>query len=61
MHADDRGITRSAFSVGETACRLGVGKSSVWALIANGAIRRVKIGGRTVVPATEIERILAGQ
>jgi excisionase family DNA binding protein len=60
MQVDNETVTRAAFSIGESARKLGVGKSSVWALIAKGSIRRVKLGGRTVIPASEIERILAG-
>jgi hypothetical protein len=42
------------------ACRaIGVSRSHLYALEAKGLVRLVRIGGRTVVPETEIDRLLA--
>ena len=50
--------TKLAFSVHETAAALGLSASSVWKWISLGQLRAVRIGGRTVIPADEIQRIL---
>lgn len=40
------------------ACRaLGVGRSTLYKLASAGKLRLVRIGGRTVVPGAEIERL----
>lgn len=47
-----------AFSVQEAAAALGLSASSIWKWISLGQLRAVRIGGRTVIPAAEIQRIL---
>ena len=47
-----------AFSVHEAAATLGLSASSIWKWISLGQVRAVRIGGRTVIPADEIQRIL---
>lgn len=40
------------------ACRaLGVGRSTIYKLASSGKLRLVRIGGRTVVPGAEIDRL----
>jgi excisionase family DNA binding protein len=48
------------FGVTEAAVALGLGKSTVWALIAAGRLQTVKIGRRTLVTRASIERIAGG-
>ncbi len=53
-------ITRpAAYSIPEAAAQLSVSRSHLYQLIDRGLIRRVKIGHRSVIPATEIDRLLA--
>jgi len=41
------------------ACRaMGISRSMLYRLAAEGKVRLVRIAGRTVVPETEIERIV---
>lgn len=47
-----------AVSVDEAARRLSVGRTLLYDLIRQGKVRAIKIGARTVVPVTEITRIL---
>ena len=43
------------------ACRtLGVGKSTLYTLIADGALTVRKIGRKTLIPAADLERFAAG-
>lgn len=64
----DRG-TRTRRSVGDAAkprarrindasATLGIGRSTLYKMAAAGKIRLVKIGNRTVVPESEIDRLL---
>lgn len=50
-----------AFHVSETCELLNVSRSTFRKLVDQGDIRTVRLGGRVLVPATEIDRILAGE
>lgn len=49
---------RLAFSVQEAAAALGLSASSVWKWISLGQLRVIKIGGRTLITAEELRRVL---
>ena len=56
-----RGLTnRLAWRVDELCESLGICASTFWKLVAAGKINTIKIGGRTLVTAVEVERLLAG-
>ena len=48
------------FGVTEAATALGLGRSTIWVLIAAGRLQTVKIGRRTLVTRASIERIAGG-
>lgn len=50
--------TRLAYPPLEAARQLGVSRTTLYRLIGDGEITPVKIRGRTVVPAAELERYL---
>lgn len=50
---------RAAYPIPEAAELLGISRSGLYALIDDGTLRRVKIGRRTLIPATEVDRLLA--
>jgi excisionase family DNA binding protein len=50
-----------ALSIDAAAASLGIARVSMRRRIADGTIRAVRIGGRLVVPLTELERLLAGE
>lgn len=47
-----------ALSVLEAARSLGIGRTTMYELLNDGAISSVKIGRRTLVPITELEKLL---
>lgn len=47
-----------ALPVKATCKRLGVCEATGWKFIRLGKIRVIRIGGRTLIPAAEVERIL---
>ena len=49
----------AAYSIPAAARELSVSRSHLYTLINDGQVRRVKIGGRAVIPASEIDRLLA--
>ena len=48
-----------AHRVTDAARLLGIGKTSIYALFKSGALRPIRIGGRTLVPASELHRLIA--
>jgi excisionase family DNA binding protein len=50
-----------AHSVDVAHRRLGIGKTTLYELIAAGRIRAVKVGARTLIPESELQRFLADE
>lgn len=48
-----------ALSPDETRAALGVGRTTMYNLIATGKLRAVRVNRRLIVPLSEIERFLA--
>lgn len=54
-------MERLAYSINETARSLSLGRTSVYAMIADGRLEAFKLGRRTLVKAESIRRLVAGQ
>ncbi|HOT81677.1 MAG TPA: helix-turn-helix domain-containing protein [Candidatus Defluviicoccus seviourii] len=59
---------KEAFSVGPKALSLsgaghalGIGRTSIWKLIAGGDLKSFKIGKRRLIAVSEIERFIASR
>ena len=48
-----------AYSITEVATSLGLSPSSIWKLISLSKLKAIRVGRRTVVPRSELDRILA--
>ena len=46
-----------AYGPEETAKLLGKGEATIWRWLRDGKIVAVKVGGRTLIPEKEIERL----
>jgi len=44
-------------SVSDAARLLGIGERSAWRLIARQELRSIRLGGRRMVPRTEVDRL----
>ena len=53
------GTTRTAFSVQETAEQLGVCPASVYRALKRGQLEAVTLGGRRLIPARSINKLLS--
>jgi excisionase family DNA binding protein len=57
----ESGHARLAFRVDDFCRAIGICRSNFYNLLKAGEIRTVVIGGRRLVPATEVERLLSSQ
>lgn len=46
------------YSIKDVAALLGLGRTTVYKLIGEGRLTRVKIGARTLVPAADVRALL---
>lgn len=49
---------RVAYPIPEAAALLGMSRSGIYQLIDRGELRRVKIGRRSLIPASELDRLI---
>lgn len=47
-------VPRLGYSLAEAELATGLSRSSLYRAIARGDLRREKVGGRTIIPATEL-------
>jgi excisionase family DNA binding protein len=50
-------IPRLAYSIVESTIATGLSRSSLYRLIAAGALKTVQIGGRRLVPVAELKKL----
>jgi excisionase family DNA binding protein len=50
-----------AYSIKEACHASSLGKTSIYSYIANGRLRAVRIGGRTVIPAASLHALINGE
>jgi excisionase family DNA binding protein len=58
QHADPAG-TVLANQVPQACARLGVGRTAFYQLLKAGEIRCIKVGSRTLIPESELQRFIA--
>ncbi len=54
-------MDRIAYSINETARALSLGRTSIYAMIADGRLEAFKLGRRTLIKAESIRRLVEGQ
>lgn len=50
-----------AYNVKGAIAVTGLGRSTIFALLASGTLARVKVGKRTLIPRASIEALLSGE
>lgn len=56
MH--QQSLAKAAYSIAELCQTLGIGKTTAYSQIQAGRIKTLKVGRRTIVPATEVAAFL---
>ncbi len=51
-------MKRKAYKVNEVATILGIGRTTIYRLIATGQLQRLKIGASTLIPADDVDALL---
>lgn len=54
-------LGRLAYSVPEASAAIGIGKTKLYALIAQGVLPSTLIGKRRLIRAADLEALIAGQ
>lgn len=57
----DPPVERIAYSPGEVATMLGVSRRTVYNWMAAGKLRSVRVFGRRLIPAEEVQQLLGGE
>lgn len=52
---------RLAYSIAEACEASSLGKTALYARIAEGRLRAVRVGGRTVIPAESLRALINGE
>lgn len=50
-----------AHRINDAARRLSVGRTTLYELINSGELKTIKIGGRTLIPESELQRAIASR
>jgi excisionase family DNA binding protein len=53
------GMDKLAYGVVEAARVAGIGRSTIYEMLASGDLTAVKLGRRTLIPADELRRFIA--
>ena len=56
----DNGHEKLAYSINEACRASSLGRTSLYAHIAAGRLQSVKVGGRTLIPATSLQELVSG-
>lgn len=58
-HVSFEGVRREGLRIEEFGQAVGIGRTKVFDLIREGRVRAVKIGTRTIIPRSEVDRLLS--
>ena len=47
-----------SYSVKDVCALLGLGRTTIYKLIEDGSLTRIKVGSRTLIPAGDVEALL---
>ena len=58
LHMRHNPKIKMAYTVDETSDALGIGRTAIYELFKTGELKFVKIAGRTLIPRSELERLV---
>ena len=54
-------MDKLAYSINDTARTLSLGRTSIYAMIADGRLEAFKLGRRTLIKAESVRRLVSGE
>ena len=54
-------MDKLAYSINDTAKVLSLGRTSIYAMIADGRLETFKLGRRTLIKAESVRRLVSGE
>ena len=51
-------LNRMTYKIDEVATMLGLGRTTIYKLIDEGQLSRIKVGARTLIPVSDVEALL---
>jgi len=54
-------LPKIGYSIREACQATSLGRSTIYARIADKTLRAVRVGGRTIIPAQELHALIAGE
>ncbi len=61
MPSNPNDSPKLAYSIKEACRTSSLGRSTLYAHIAAGRLRVVRVGGRTIIPAESLQALIAGE
>lgn len=61
MSSEQPELPKIAYSIREACRASSLGRSTLYAHIAAGRLRAVRVGGRRIIPAESLHALLAGE
>ena len=54
-------VDKLAYSIKEACAASSLGRTSIYAAIAAGSLKAIRVGGRTLIPAESLHALLSGE
>lgn len=61
MSAEIRALEPLAYSIADAVRVTSIGRTRIYGLIAEGSLEARRIGGRTIIPAASLRRLIDGE
>lgn len=61
MYTDTNDPPKIGYSIREAAASTSLGRTTIYSHIAAGRMKAVRVGGRTVIPAESLHKLISGE
>lgn len=56
-----KNMTAISYSIQDVAGLLGLSRTTIYKLINDGRLKRIKVGARTLIPAVDVQALVSAQ
>ncbi len=61
MPSPNREMPKLSYNIKEAVAATGIGRDSLYRHISAGRLRKVRVGGRTLIPADSLAALVSGE